>query len=321
MRSLALFLALGTACAASAVAAGDANTAPPEALRARLLAARELLAATGEAVWPGWEAPFEALLLDGESEFLVGRDVVPEGFESAGTDPVLGHLASRDAVLPPQLLATMPLFGPPATIVVGTPETTGKAPGEWLLVLLHEHFHQWQMRDPAYFTAVAGLDLDGGDTTGRWMLDYPFPYDDPGVGEAFADLSRRLGALLSDGDGDPAALWHDHGAFVAALDPGAARYLDFQLWQEGVARFVELRVAEEGVARRSPAAEDLSAAARDLRQELMSQLAAPDLAALRRVSFYAYGAGLALLLERTEPGWKERYETPRFHLAPPSPLD
>ena len=80
----------------------------------------------------------------------------------------------------------MPVFGPPATIVVGTPEATERAPTMWLQVLLHEHFHQWQMRDPAYFEATAALDLADGDTSGRWMLEYPFPYEDAAFAAGWA---------------------------------------------------------------------------------------------------------------------------------------
>jgi hypothetical protein len=32
----------------------------------------------------------------------------------------------------------------------------------------------------------------------------------------------------------------------------------------------------------------------------------------RRVSFYAFGAGLALLLDGDAPGWKSRYLTEKF---------
>ena len=67
--------------------------------------------------------------------------------------------------------------------------------------------------------------------------------------------------------------------------------------------------------------EEFGTAARGAEADLLAQLDAPDLATQRRVSFYAMGAGLAMLLERTEPGWKQRYETPRFVLAPVAPLD
>jgi hypothetical protein len=312
-----------------AVAAEEAVLAP---WREDLTAALSLREAVAEAVWPGWTAPFDLLLLDGEREVLVGRSPAPDGFDPAAADAELGPVATRGAVLPARLLATMPLFGPPPTLVVGSPAGTGKTPTEWILVLLHEHFHQWQMRDGSYYEATAALGLDGGDTTGRWMLEYPFPYDDPEVGAAFAAASRHLGALLRRPRtplSEAAGFWHRHAELVAGLDPAAARYLDFQLWQEGVARFVELRVAEEGATRWAPVPgglaetrrRELPEVARAARGDLLAELESPDLARRRRVSFYAYGAGAALLLDRTEPEWKARYEAPRFRLEPAGSRD
>ncbi len=311
----------------------SAGAAPSERHLVLLAAARDLVETVGDRVWPGWgSAGFELLLIDGEREHLLGRRHVPAGFESSASELKLGS-ASRTRVFPPGMLATMALFGPPATIVIGTPEATGLAPTQWILVLLHEHFHQWQMRDGEYFEATAGLDLAAGDATGRWMLEYPFPYDDAAIAAGMDDLSRRLGALLRI-PADVALgaraddIWGRWRGLLAALDPADARYLRFQVWQEGVARFVELRLAEEAAAGWTPPPglaarpdfEDLGVAACAAWEGLFEELEAPDLAARRRVSFYALGAGLALLLDRTEADWKGRYERPRFSLEP-VPLD
>jgi hypothetical protein len=198
--------------------------------------------------------------------------------------------------------------------------------------LLHEHFHQWQMRDPAYYEATDALDLANGDTTGRWMLEYAFPYDDKDLSRSWALLSRELAALLrrasaEDLSAEAAAFWQHFGDFERRLRPADARYANFQLWQEGIARFVELRVAEEAAAGWAPPPalagrpdfEDFSTAACAAWEELFEELESPDLGGRRRVSFYALGAGMGLLLDRTQPGWKRRYETARFTLAPAAP--
>ncbi len=53
-------------------------------------------------------------------------------------------------------------------------------------------FHQWQYSRPDYYPRVEALGLDGGDSTGRWMLDYPFPYDHPPVQAAARKLASAL---------------------------------------------------------------------------------------------------------------------------------
>ena len=47
---------------------------------------------------------------------------------------------------------------------------------------MHEHFHQLQWAQPEYLKAIDDLGLSKGDATGMWMLNYPFPYDDPEIG-------------------------------------------------------------------------------------------------------------------------------------------
>ncbi|MCZ6507706.1 MAG: hypothetical protein O7A04_06630 [Acidobacteria bacterium] len=312
------------------MATETAKTALSDDQRLLLGAAREIADSVADRVWPGWgRAEFEILLVTAEREILLGGSRRPEGFTSGVVLPVLGQTAERPRRFPPSLLATMPAFGLPPTVVLGTPEATGLGPTQWLQVLLHEHFHQWQMRDPGYYEATEGLDLAAGDTTGRWMLEYAFPYDDEELGRSWARLSRELAMLLRRPRGEDlapgaAVFWRHYGDYEHQLRPADARYFGFQLWQEGVARFVELRVAQEAAAgwvpplalAGRPGFEDFSTAACAAWEELFEELETPDLAGRRRISFYAVGAGMAMLLDRTEPAWKGRYEMPRFTLAP-----
>jgi hypothetical protein len=200
----------------------------------------------------------------------------------------------------------MPLFGPPATIVVGTPEATGYKPVEWRRTVLHEHFHQWQAAIPGYYGRTAALDLSGGDTTGMWMLNYPFPYADRAAGEAYGEASRTLGAaLVARGRPDFLAAFDLYltrrRAFAATVDSKAWRYLEFQLWQEGVARWTEIAIA-----RRSRNAE-LEAEAAKVEQRLIERLSKPNLKEQGRELAYPYGAGEALLLDACGPGWRAAY--------------
>ena len=58
---------------------------------------------------------------------------------------------------------------------------------------MHEHFHQLQWAQPEYLKAIADLGLSKGDTTGMWMLNYPFPYDNPELARVVR-VSSRLAA-------------------------------------------------------------------------------------------------------------------------------
>lgn len=205
------------------------------------------------------------------------------------------------------------------TIVVGQPAKTGKTSTTWVLTLLHEHFHQLQMSRPGYFAAVDALQLSHGDQTGMWMLNYPFPYDSGPIQRRFVALAQ---ALLGEPDARAyGAARHDLHRALRADD---ARYLDFQLWQEGVARYVEYASARAAARAYTPgpafaALPDFvpyADAARALNEQLQRELRTLDLGSNQRASFYPIGAARALLLDKTTPGWKERYFARLFTLDP-----
>jgi hypothetical protein len=296
---------------------------PADALR--LAEAFRLADAIGGTVWDGWErAPFPVLLVTADREFLVRSAGTPAGFETLGYSGVLqSDIRSRPRQFDPGLLATMMPFGPPPLIVIGGAEITGRASTDWVLTLLHEHFHQYQMSDPGYAAETLALDLSGGDETGMWMLDYPFPYQSGSVAGRFAALSRQVAALLErPSPADRQRFWRDYVRFLDRLSARDRRYLSFQAWQEGVARYVELRAAEVASAEYAPTVEfqaledyrPLPEAAARKRREILAQLRDPDLPKRQRVAFYAFGAGLALLLDQEGPDWKGRYLADKFFL-------
>jgi len=279
-------------------------------------------------VWPGWDqAPFSILLVTEETEFLVGVQEMPDGFVDVGKDDKLGAVYSRPRVYQPVLLATFPAVAPPEpTIVIGRPELTDKSPTAWLSTLMHEHFHQLQMSDPDYYPQAAALDLEGGDDSGQWMLDYQFPYDDPLIGGRFSALGAMLRSLIVASETPSASaagtFWQTYREFAGALEAPDARYLAFQLWQEGVCRYVEYRTAAIAADRFEPSAElralpgyqPFAEVAAELRRGIVDTLSEIVLAEHRRVAFYPLGAAMALLLDDTTPGWKDRYLTEKFFL-------
>jgi hypothetical protein len=301
----------------------------PEHDRVRLAEAFRLAEAVRPAVWPGWErTPMPVLLVTDSTEFLIGHPEPSPEFSSLGRDPLLEReVHSRPRRFPATLLATFPAVAGRSTIVVGSAASTGKSSGEWVLTLLHEHFHQWQSSLPGYYARAAGLGLARGDTTGQWMLDYPFPYDSAPVQRAVSELAASLADALrapadagTDTSRAPAA---DRARLRRLLSPEDHRYLEFQLWQEGVPRFVELAAAEAAGRSGPPAAafRDLpdyvpyAELAARMRLGMEAELEAMSLARERRTGFYTLGAGLALLLQRTRPDWKDHYARRPFELA------
>src|SRR2546426_10031760 len=70
-----------------------------------------------------------------------------------------GAVSARKRVSPPALLATFPAVTGVTTIVIGEPTNTGKTSTEWVLTVLHEHFHQLEYSHPGYYAGVDSLRL------------------------------------------------------------------------------------------------------------------------------------------------------------------
>lgn len=331
-------LTSGTRAAVVLLACYAATTTPllsqtPQPLgaqdRTRLAEVVRLATRLRSRIWPGWErTPLAILLVTDSAEYLVGHPEPGVEFTRSGHDSILAlDIWIRPRVFSPTLLATFPAVGALPTIVVGTAERTGKSSSEWVLTLLHEHFHQWQYSLPDYYHRVGLLGLAGGDSTGMWMLNYPFPYESVQVQLA----SKRLAEILARAiDATPAerrralsAVTDTRADLAAHLTPADNRYLEFQLWQEGVARFIEYQTAAAAASLGPPSArfrtlpdyESYESLARRGRLNLRHELDHFDLGQNKRSSFYPLGAALALLLENNGGDWKRRYEATPFVLT------
>lgn len=314
---------LSTSVAAQTPALGPAD-------RVRLLEASRLADRVAYGLWPGWRGtPFVVLLITEDTEFLVRHPDPPTDFALLGHDSELeGDVLTRPRTLPTRIAAALPINGLFAVSIgqqglLGTSSSTS-----WVLTLLHEHFHQVQLSDSSYMEEVGRLQLAVGDTSSRWMVDHPFPYDSAPVASSFAALSTALYRALESAEGAEfdAALDAFRGAledFRGRLSPGDYRYLAFQLWQEGVPRYLEHRIATR--AQRAgyvPSAAFLAlddyrpygelAASFDRR--IVDVLPELDLARDQREIVYPFGAAVALLLDRAAPGWKGRYLKEKFSL-------
>ena len=290
--------------------------------RVRIAEAFRLAAKLGNRVWKNWDkAPFAILLITQDQEFLIRHPKPPADFTRSGFDPVLaGDFYFRKRVLPPNLLATFPLDGV-ATVVVGRAEnTSSKTSSPWVAAVLHEHFHQLQYSQPDYFTKVAALGLTGGDKTGMWMLNFPFPYGDPLTGRRFSELCRSLAAALDarpDADlGKKLRGYVDiRRKFTDSLKADDYKYLSFQLWQEGVARYVEWRMAKAAASEYRPSKQFVALAdytafasvADSILGRISNDLDDAKLSKRERTAFYSLGAAEAMLADLAGSKWKKRY--------------
>jgi hypothetical protein len=302
----------------------------PEIDRIRLAEAFRLAGAVGNGVWKNWDkAPFAVLLVTPEHEFLVRHPRPSADFILIGEDKLLqSRIYYRQRTQPVGLLATFPLVGGVSTIVVGQAENTWvKTSTPWVVTILHEHLHQLQDSQDGYYAEVGALDLAGGDETGMWQLNYPFPYEKPEVANLFAVLSQALAEALETADkkrfaGKLAAYLAARRQFVALLSPRDYKYLSFQLWKEGVSRYTEYRVAAAAARKYKPSREfaalrdyqSFQTLAAEHRQKVIKQLTTLTLDRAKREIFYPFGAGEAMLLDRANPGWQKRYLTEKFDL-------
>jgi hypothetical protein len=297
--------------------------------RARLAEANRLIAELGNRLWPDWpDAPFALLLVTDSTEYLMGHPRPTPDFARVVYDSMLHtQIWSRPRVFAPTLLATFPAVGGLPTVVVGTAQRTGKSSAGWVLTLLHEHFHQRQYSLPDYYQRSARLDLAAGDSSGGWMLNYPFPYDSAAVQVATREFARALGRALDAGPGTRdravAAVVRARTALAKHLTSAEDRYFEFQLWQEGIARFIEHKAAQLAADGHQPGVdytalgdhESYKDLAERNRTALRRELSNIDLGQDRRISFYPIGAALGQLLDLVNPRWQQRYRAEPFQVT------
>jgi hypothetical protein len=297
--------------------------------RIRLAEVFRLADFVGNRIWAGWDnAPFAVLLVTPEHEFLVRHPKPSTDFSLIGYDSTLkSKVWVRKRVFQKNLLATFPAVGGVSTIVVGQAENTAaKTSTPWIVTLLHEHFHQLQDSHPGMDEDVEALNLARGETSGMWMLNYPFPYESADVVSQVALLSRLLADAIESGKPDFTARLESYlrarKELAGMLGPNDYKYLSFQLWKEGIARYTEYHVAKLAAADYKPSKEFrdlkdytlLQETADKLAKDIVTDLRSLPLASYKRVSFYSLGAGEGLLLDRANPGWRQRYFVDKFFL-------
>jgi len=273
----------------------------------------------GDRVWPSWsKAPFAVLLVTPEYEFLVRHPNPSADFVKLGYDALLKtDVYYRKRNFSPQLLATFPAISgsSDSTIVVGQAEnTSAKTSTAWVIMLLHEHFHQLQDSQPNFYRDVNALNLAHGDQSGMWMLNYAFPYERTEVQEQFAALSQLLAAAIEAPSRERARRLRDYlearRTFQQTLVPDDARYTELRVAQMAATKY---RASKEF--RALPDYQPFAELAKTTRERIFRQLKTQKLGEAKREVVYPFGAGEGLLLDQINPGWRRRYFVEKFELG------
>ena len=300
--------------------------------RIRLAEVFHLESKLSDKVWKNWsKTPLAILLVTPENEFLIGHPSPSKDFTEIGYDKLLKNKVHwRKRTYNPAFLATFPAVQGSgiSTIVVGQAENTWvKTSTLWAITLLHEHFHQLQDSQPNFYQDVAKLDLSGGDETGMWQLNYPFPYADKKINEDFSALVMQLAKALETQD--KTAFQNELKTYLKmrtdfnnSLKPDDYKYFSFQLWKEGTARYIEIQIAKLAAKNYKPTKnfknlkdyKTYAEVAEEIENNLFSSLKNMNLKETKREVVYAFGAGEVLLLDKAGIDWKPRYFSEKFYL-------
>jgi len=312
----------------------------PAKTNALIADGQKLATQYGNRLWPGFsQTAFPVLVLEETGERLLCADTPPDGFVVSSIEPITNcsvHTRSP-GVFPTHLQATFALPNTGPVVVMGAPALSEASPAAWVATLVHEHFHQYQMSWPGYFTNLHALDLHSGDETGMWAIHYPFAYTEPVTQTALAQLSRQLINILAEPQRNirrakAQAYARQRPGILSALSDTDRRYLEFQLWQEGVARYTEMVLVEYAAAGKN-GPHDFAALAANLRERITTKLTQEQLSKHQRVYFYSLGAAESLVLDELGDQWRARYFAEPFsmarffsdaikvHRAPPAKLD
>lgn len=282
----------------------------------------------GEEIWEGIsKVPFVVLLVYDSVEFLINHPYPSSDFKLLENDTILKiQIFYRPRQFSDKLLATFPAVNGVNCIVVGTPEKTNKNSTEWIITLLHEHFHQYEYTYPDYYKSVNNLELSGGDQTGMWQLNYAFAYDSTPVVEQYKTFTSALYKSLSyiDKKGFKKhfkSYLKERRKFKQLLKPADFRYFSFQVWQEGIARYTEYKFLQ-ALANYKPSNEIKQLSDFVSFKSYKDKFKVTEEKALvtlklnvdKRVCFYAIGFAEGLLLDKVNPKWRNKFLKNKFYL-------
>jgi hypothetical protein len=280
-------------------------------------------------VWKDWSKnDFVILLVTDSLEYLINHPNPSADFSESYLDTYLNtKVFIRKKVFQNNFLATFPAVNGVSTIVVGTPENTKKSSMNWVITLLHEHFHQYQYTYKKYQDALNNLDLKDGDESGMWILNYKFPYEDSVVNSSFDKLKAKLvsayhSIATKSFRKKTAAYLKSKNALKKIVSEKDSKYFEFQLWQEGIARYTEYEVLSYLIKNDYRFSEDfkslndyetLSDNYQKRLNRLDEEIEKITLKENQRNCVYSFGAIEGLILNKYKPGWHKKYFSSIFN--------
>ncbi|MCK5147471.1 hypothetical protein KAR48_12005 [bacterium] len=291
----------------------------------RLKEGLNILTTFGDQIWAGWsDINIPILLIDNNIEYLMHHPAPPADFIKTETDPVLGDILARPRQHNTKLLAAYPIFGMNPAVVMGTAKNTGRSSTRWVITLLHEMFHVFQMNNND-FQKINSLEI-GPQNNPMWQLNYPYPYEDKIVMGFTHQLAAGLARCISTTTNEALKaelkeyneLRQAYQAFMNNRSQNVKdyKYCKFQEWKEGTARYTEwalLQKITKSAYTPSSSFKNLSdfTSYQDNLEATMKSI--PDLLKntakknFNRSDFYALGAVQALLMDRLGEDWKAKY--------------
>ncbi|MFL5787647.1 MAG: hypothetical protein ACJ748_06315 [Flavisolibacter sp.] len=282
----------------------------------------------GDAIWPGIsKTPFAIILVTDSEEYLINHPKPSDDFHFLNYNTLLKtNIYVRQRIFPKELLATFPAVNGVNCVVIGTAENTQKGSADWIITLLHEHFHQFEYTYPDYYQQVTALNLAKGDNTGGWMLNYAFPYNSVPVEQQFSVYKKALlnavKSINSSHFKEKFKIYDmERQKFKDLLSPDDYRYFSFQVWQEGIARYTEykflMQLHNDPPSDYFIALQDslsLSSYMDVFYKGQLHKLETEKLSSEKRSNFYAVGFAEGLLLDKINPAWRKNFLTDKFYI-------
>ncbi len=282
----------------------------------------------GETIWSGVsQIPLVLLLVTNDFEYLFNHPYPSEDFKWLEEDAITGsNIYYRETTLPLYFQATFPAVNGVNCIVMGIPENTNIKSSNWVLTVLHENFHQYQESIPYYYELVNDLKLSGGDTTGMWMINYPFPYENSAVNMAFRKYSDSLLTAVQNFEKENFNTYLSEYQkarveFRESLTDEEYRYFSFQLWKEGIARYTEykyLNALSEYTASKNfqklADAVPFSEMKHQFVNNELQKIQDGKLSEMKREIIYPLGLAEGVLLDKINLTWHKNYFLNKFNI-------
>ncbi|TVQ19556.1 MAG: hypothetical protein EA361_00670 [Bacteroidetes bacterium] len=272
----------------------------------------------GDSIWENISStPLRILMITDSLEYLFNHNNPDDSFEWFKYDSLLNsNIYVRKRRFPPFLRATFPAVNGIDCIVVGDPKNTQMSDEDWIVMLLHEHFHLYQGIHPNYNENIAVLAQKISGDSDNWMLDYDFPYNDATLNKLFKEYSNSLlETFISLNKNDLKEKMERYVINQAEirnhLTSHDYSYFQFQVWQEGIATYTEYKylnaLNNNSKYFHEKYALDFTLKNEDLITAYASGLLNSNLQKNTRNLFYAIGLLKGIIMDAANPEWKTDY--------------